>query len=156
MKKSITSALLILLTSVGVGAATRNPGSNVLSLRLGMEEESAHRRLRKIATQQREEKDGEKEGEQEVWLLRDRRLAYVVLRFDHKHKLWFMIAVVRQGSRVLYSELADLKSATQATDGRNYTYTWNVNRGTSEPGYVVVARGSDPNYLTSYSISRTF
>jgi hypothetical protein len=156
MKKSITSALLLLLVILEVGAATRNPRSGMLGLRLGMREEAAHRRLRKIARQQKEEKDGEREGEQEVWLLRDHRLAYVIVGFDHQHQLWFMTAVVRQGSHVLYSELADLKSASQATDGRNYTYTWKVNRSARQPGYVVVARGSDPNYLTSYSINRPF
>jgi hypothetical protein len=156
MKKSTTSALLLLLVILEVGAATRNPRSDMLGLRLGMGEEAAHRRLRKIARQQKEEEDGEREGAQEVWLLRDHRLAYLILRFDHQHELWFMTAVVRQGSHVLYSELADLKSASQATDGRNYTYTWKVNRGARQPGYVVVARGSDPNYLTSYSINRPF
>jgi hypothetical protein len=118
-----------------------------------MREEVAHRRLRKIARHQKEEKNREKEGEQEVWLLRERRLAYVVLRFDHEHELWSMTVVVRQGSHVLHSQLADLKSANKATDGRNYTYTWKVNRGARQKSYVVVARGGDPTYLTSWSIS---
>jgi hypothetical protein len=156
MKKSVTSILLLMLVILEVGAATRDPRSRVLGLRLGMKEEAAHHRLRKIARQEKEEKDGEKEGEQEVWLLRDHRLSYVVLRFDHEHELWSITVVARPGSHVLYSEVADLKSANQATDGRNYTYTWKVNRGVRKKSYVVVARGGDPAYLTSYSISRPF
>ena len=154
MRKSINSTLLLFLLIVDVGAAVRNPRGVILGLRLGMREEAAHRKLRKIASQQKEEKDAEKEGEQEVWLLRDRRLDYLVLMFNHEHQLWFMTVVVRQGSHMLYSELGDLKRASKATDGRNYTYTWKVNRSAGQKSYLVVARGGDPNYLTSWSISQ--
>ncbi len=154
MTKSIKSTLLVFLLIVDVGAAVRNPRGVILGLRLGMREEAAHRKLRKIAHQQKEDKDAEKEGEQEVWLLRDRRLDYLLLRFNHEHQLWLMTVVVRQGSHLLYSELGDLKRASKATDGRNYTYTWKVNSSAGQKSYLVVARGGDPNYLTSWSISQ--
>ena len=154
MKKSITTALLLFLLVLEVGAAAKNPRREVLGLRIGMSEETAHRQLLKIGRQQKEEKDRESEGEQEVWLLRDRRLDYLILRFNGEHKLWHLTAVARQGSRLLYSELGDIKNANHATDGRNHTYTWRVNKHGNQPGYVVVARGGDPNYLTSYSISQ--
>ncbi len=156
MRKTISSALLLLFLILDVGAAVRKPRSDILGLRIGMGEEAAHRKLRRIAHQQKEEKDAEKEGEQEVWLLHDRRLDYLLLRFNHGHELWFMTVVVRQGSHVLYSELGDLKHASKATDGRNYADTWKVNRSAGQKSYVVVARGGDPNYLTSWSISRPF
>jgi hypothetical protein len=156
MKKSITSVALLLLVMLDVGAVTRNPRRDILGFRLGMTEEAAHRRLRKIGHQQKEERDREREGEQEVWLLRNRRLAYVVLRFNREHELWHITVVAHQGSHILYSEVGDIKEANQATDGRNYTYTWKVNERSGQRGYVVVARGSDPSYLTSYSISRPF
>lgn len=154
MRRSITLAFLLLFVISETGAATRKPQSAIFGVRLGMSEEAAHRLLRKIASQQREEKNGEREGEQEVWLLRDRRLDYLVLRFNHEHRVSSMSVVARKDSHVLYSELADLKNASQATDGRNYTYTWKVNRGTNQTSYVVVARGSDPSYLTSYTVYR--
>jgi len=156
MKKSITSALLLLLVTSGAEAAPRRPRSAILGVRLGISEEAAHRRLRKIATQQKEEKNGEREGEQEVWLLHDPRLDYLVVRFNHEHRVSSMSVAVRKNSHVRYRELADLNNASQATDGRNYTYTWKVNSGASQTNYVVVARGSDPNYLTSYTVYRPY
>ena len=155
MKKSIT-ALFLFLVILDVGAAAKNPRGDILGVRIGTSEETAHRRLRKIGRQQKEDKDSESEGEQEVWLLRDRRLDYLVLRFNREHKLWHLTVVARQGSHVLYSELGDIKNANHATDGRNHTYTWTVNKHGNQAGYVVVARGGDPSYLTSYSMSRPF
>ncbi len=146
-------ALFILIFLASSSALAKEPPRSVLGIRLGMSEESARRRLGKIASQQKEEKEREGEGEQEVWILKhDRRFNYLVIRFDNKHTLWFMTVVVQKESRMQYGDLADLKSARQQTDGRNYSFTWVVSPRGREPGYEVVARGSDPQYLTSYSI----
>src|SRR5215510_4035289 len=98
MTKSGAIALLFLLVILNVEAAPRNPRSNVLGLRLGMSEDAAHRRLKKISHQQNEDK--ESEGEKEVWLLRDRRLSYLILRFNSRHELWHITVVVRESSKV--------------------------------------------------------
>src|SRR5215831_7144799 len=105
MTKSCAIALLFLLVILNVEAAPRNPRSNVLGLRLGMGEDAAHRRLKRISHQQNEDK--ESEGEKEVWLLRDRRLAYVILRFNSRRELWHITVVVREGSKLRYDELGD-------------------------------------------------
>jgi len=158
MRKLIALGLfLLLMGSSGVYAETKVPRHEVLGISLGMSEEAVRERLRKIAEQQKEEREKEGEGEQEVWTLRhDKRFDYLIVRFDKEHRLWFMTAVVRKDHRMLYSDVADIKSARQQTDGRNYTFTWIVPSRGHVPRYAVVARGSDPQYLTSYSIYRLF
>ncbi|GAC1446177.1 MAG: hypothetical protein NVSMB56_02420 [Pyrinomonadaceae bacterium] len=125
-----------------------------MGIRLNMSEDQARIRLKQIGIQQKEEREREGEGEQEVWLLRDRRLAFLVIAFDRDHKVRYIIASARQGARIRYSELADTRNAIQATDGKNYSYTWTVKADGERPGYGVVARGSSPNFLTSYTLYR--
>ncbi len=158
MRKLIALGLLLLLiSSATVDAKTKVPRHEVLGISLGMNEEVVRERLRKIADQQKEEREKEGEGEQEVWTLRhDKRFDYLIVRFDKEHRLWFMTAVVRKDHRMPYSDLADIKSARQQTDGRNYTFTWIVPSRGKVPRYAVVARGGDPQYLVSYSIYRLF
>ena len=148
--------LMLLVCAAGASAAAKKPPRDILGLRLGMGEAQVRSRLKKIAKQQKEEKAEEEEGEQEVWKLNKHpRLNYLLVRFNDSHQLIFMTVVAHQPSRVRYAELADVKSAQAATDGRNYTYTWRVPRAGSRGGYAVVARGSDPDYLNSYSIYAT-
>ena len=153
-------ALCLLLSQLTFVAASfaateaKAPRPGVLGIRLGMKEEAARRRLRKIAEQTKEEREAEGEGEQEIWTLRaDRRFDYLLVRFDNSHTLWSLTAAVRREARMKYSELGALEGARQQTDGRNYTFTWTVPARGRDPGYIVAARGSDPQYLTSFSIS---
>jgi hypothetical protein len=116
-----------------------------------MSEESAHKKLKKIATQQKEEKEKE-EAEQEVWSLRkDDRFDYILTRFDRDHRLT-LITVVARPSRVRYSDVAETKEATVASDGRNYSYRWKVERDGRQPAYLLIARGSSSEFLTSYTL----
>jgi hypothetical protein len=121
-----------------------------------MSEEQVRSRLAKIATQQKEEKaEEEEEGEQEVWILKKHpQLNYLLVRFNGEHRLVLVTAVVHQPSKVRYADLADLKDAEMKTDGRNYAYTWKIPGKNGRHGYAVVARGSDPQYLNSYSLYR--
>ncbi|HZE73338.1 MAG TPA: hypothetical protein VE135_27835 [Pyrinomonadaceae bacterium] len=112
------------------------------------------RKLRRIGKQQKEEKEREgEEGEQEVWILnRHHQFDYIVTRFDRQHRLLFVTAVVRSDARLRYADIAGLAEARHATDGRNHTYTWNISGSGKKPGYLMVARGSDPQFITSYSL----
>jgi len=130
------------------------PKNEVMGIRLNMSEDEARSRLKRIATQQKEEREREGEGEQEVWLLRDRRFAYLVVAFDREHKVRYIITSVRPGARVRYSELADTRNAIQANDGRNYAYTWTVKAEGEKAGYGLVARGSSPQFFVSYTLYR--
>jgi len=131
-----------------VSAAPGRP----FGLRLDMPEEAAHERLRKIATQEKEEKEKEEGGEQEVWILkRDAKYSYLITRFSREHRL-ILITVVARPQRARYSDVGRLANAVKATDGQNYSYKWKVEPGKGARGYMVVARGSHPKFLTSYSV----
>jgi hypothetical protein len=110
----------------------------------------------KIGKQQKEEIEREEEGgEQEVWILKnDHRFDYLVMRFDRQHRLSFVTAVVRKDTHMRYGDVAELKDARYATDGRNYSYTWTIAASGRQPSHLLVARGSDPDFLTSYSLYR--
>jgi hypothetical protein len=148
---------IIFLLAIGAwlpGALAKDPPREILGLRLGMREEAVRERLRKVANQQKEERE-ESEGEQEVWILpRHKKFDYLLVRFDSKHQLWFMTVVTRRSANLRYSDVADIKQAKQANDGRNYSFTWKIAGKDKRPGQIVIARGSDPNLLTSYSIYR--
>ena len=147
------SYLLVLLLTVNAStvSAKKNP-SDLFGLKIGMTEESVHERLRKIATQQKEEKEKEEEGEQEVWTLnRDNQFDYLLTRFNREHRLT-LITVVAKPNRVRYTDLAESKAAKVATDGRNFSYKWKVDREGKEQSYLLIARGSSSQFLTSYSV----
>jgi hypothetical protein len=149
----LTLYLLLVFMAVDVQAALKQP-RNLLGLQIGMSEDEVRGKLRKIGKQQKEEKErGGEEGEQEVWMLeRDSRFDYLVARFDGQHQLSFMTAVARRGLGVRYADVADLKDARHATDGLNHVYTWTIAASGKRAGYVLVARGSHPELLTSYSL----
>jgi len=138
-----------------VHAGPNQPSREVFGVRLGMNEEVVHERLRKVATQQKEEREAEGEGEQEVWILKkDRRFEYLLVRFDAHHELWLITVVAKKDAAVRYTDLGALSAAKKANDGHNFTYKWTVAAKGKQPGYVVIARGTNADTLTSYSISR--
>lgn len=152
-RSSVLLIVLLLLGATRISAVAKEPPRGMLGLRLGMSEEAVHKRLKKVAAQQKEEKEGEEEGEQEVWLIKnDPRFDFIIVRFNRQHKLWHMTLKVRQGSQMRYGDLADTKDAKQASDGRNYSYTWKGAAKGRQADYMVVARGADPELLTSFSI----
>jgi hypothetical protein len=153
LRRHTLSFLLLLsfvITASPVSAKKR--ARDLFGLKIGMSEESVHKKLKKIATQQKEEKEKEEEGEQEVWSLKkDDRFDYILTRFNRDHRLT-LITVVARPDRVRYSDVADTKEATVASDGRNYSYRWKVERDGRQPAYLLIARGSSSEFLTSYSL----
>jgi hypothetical protein len=127
---------------------------DVLGVRPGMSEEEARRRLNKVGREQIEERM--KHG---VWEVRDSRIAHVGVRFDNKTRVvrW-VTAIARKDAknRLRYSDIGDLKRARYKTDGNNHTYIWVVPARGKRPAYVLEALGSDPQYLTTYRLLRTF
>lgn len=149
------TALLVLVVGLSVAETSARIAPlprSFFGLQLGMNDELAHERLQKIATQQKEEKEGEEGGEQEVWILkRDKRFNYLIARFDREHRL-ILLTVVARPQRVRYAEVASLKLATKATDGINYSYKWKVAPGKSARPFTINARGNSPVFLNSYSV----
>jgi hypothetical protein len=144
--------LIISLATQTVAAGAQRAPQPPFGLRLGMSEEAARERLRKVATQQKEERKEEEGGEQEVWILkRDAKFNYLIAKFSREHLL-ILITVVARPQQVRYGDVADLNTAAKASDGQNYSYKWKVEPGKGGRAYVINARGSSPEFLTSYSV----
>ena len=152
LRKISLSCLLVLILVSRIPAAPGKPSREVFGLRLGMTEEAVHKRMRKIATQQKEEREEEEGGEQEVWILKkDARYNYLLTKFSREHRLTLVTAVARP-NRVHYSDLGETKDATVATDGMNYSYKWQIAAHGKERAVLVIARGSSTEFITSYSL----
>jgi hypothetical protein len=151
-RHALSFLLLLLLVLPASSVSAKKRASDLFGLKIGMSEEAVHRKLKKFATQQKEEKEKEEEGEQEVWSLKkDDRFDYILTRFNREHRLT-LITVVARPNRVRYSDVADTKAATVASDGRNYSYRWKVERDGRQSAYLLIARGSSSEFLTSYSL----
>jgi hypothetical protein len=154
-RKLFPISLLLVLIFSGARAALAEPSREVFGLRLGMGEEAVHKRMRRIATQQKEEREEEEGGEQEVWILKkDSRYNYLLTKFSHEHRLIFVTVVAHPG-RIRYSDLGEAKDATIATDGINYSYKWKIPAQGKESAVLLIARGSNAEFLTSYSVYRS-
>jgi hypothetical protein len=149
---------LLLPARPAVFAAVKGPAPGVLGVSLGMTEEAARKLLRRLGEQKKETKKEEEEegGEEEVWnLTRDPRYASVIVGFDRRHRVRYVTAFAREGGRrVRYGDVGDVKGARREGDGKNYRYTWEVAAKGGRPGYLAIARGADPQYLSSYSVKR--
>jgi len=156
-KKIFAICFALILMAISVGASARAPRPLVLGIRLGMEEDDARARLQKIGRQRKEEKKETEENEEEVWLLDGHpSFEYLFVGFDDKHHVRYVTVVMRKGGRrVRYSEMGNTKAAVRASDTGNYRFTWKVAAIGKRRGYLAIARGSDPVYLSSYSIKAT-
>jgi len=153
MRNTLLAGMLALLVlNASFGAPLVKFNGEVFGLRLGMSEEAVHKRMRSIATQQKEERDEEEGGEQEVWILKkDARYNYLLTKFNSEHRLMFVTVVARPG-QVRYSDLGDPKGAAVATDGANYSYKWKIPGGKKDKALLLIARGGNAEFLTSYSL----
>jgi hypothetical protein len=152
MIPKILFALVLLLVCAAAQAAPTKPSREIFGLRLGMSEEAVHKRMRKIATQQKEEREEEEGGEQEVWILKkDARYNYLLTKFSHEHRL-ILVTVVARPSSIRYSDLGETNDATVATDGINYSYKWKIPAQGKERAVLLIARGSNAEFLNSYSL----
>jgi heat shock protein HspQ len=141
---------LFLLTVPHIGAAeTKVLPLSIMGIRLEMQREDAHRLLEKIGRLQREERK-----RQEVWELRDARFSHLLIGFDEESRVRYVTAVAREGSRVPYSEVGDLKRARAVEVVNNYKYVWEAKPRRNSPAYLVIARGRDPKYLSYYALKK--
>lgn len=155
MKRFILFCLLLTVVATAVRPVlARDPTRDVLGVRPGMTEAEARRRLNKIGKQQQAER-----MKHDVWEVNDPRISYVGVRFDIKtHVVRWITAIARKDAKqpLRYDDVADIKLAQYKTDGTNHTYIWRLPSRGKQAGYVLEALGSDPQYLTSYRLLRTF
>lgn len=123
---------------------------DVLGISVGMRADAARERLRKIGRLEKEER-----RQQEVWAVADdRRFAHLIVGYDKdSNRVRYVTAKAREGDRrVRYGDVIDLKTATKTASTNNYKYAQKVAAHGDRPGYVVIARGNDPTYLTYLSL----
>jgi hypothetical protein len=158
MKKFIASTVFVILFTVSLFAADQNPQPSILGIKLGMKEKAVRKLLQKIGKQQKEEKKEEEEegGEEEIWLLTgNSKYDSLIVGFDRKHLVRYVSVFAEKNKNgVRYSEIGDLKSARFEGNPSNYRYTWDMPAKGKVPRYLVIARGIDKQYLTSYSIKK--
>ena len=131
-----------------VGPPVHQPPSEILGIRLGMSEEDAHRRLVRVGKPSTAEVESDLD---QVWTLRDRRYGSLLLHLDRDGRVEWLTAYARPGARSLrYCDVADTSLAHHAGF---HIYTWTVPPQGSRPGYVLTARGNDPAFLSTLSLS---
>lgn len=135
-------------------SAYADPESDVLGLRLGMSKEAAHKILKKIGKLEKNESK-----QQEVWALSDeRRFSYIIIAFDKEYtEVRFITAKAREnGRRVRYDEVLNVKKARQAGSSANLNYIQDVPASGKKAAYKIVARGTDPKFLTYFSLEKYY
>ena len=146
------AALLMIAGLLAGAAVAKDPPREVLGVRLGMPEAEARRRLDRAGRRQEAER-----MKHEVWEVRDARLSHVGVRFRDGRVRWVVASARADAARRLrYADVGDPARAEHKTDGTNHTYVWAVPARAGRPGYVVVAGGRDPVYLTSYRLLHSF
>ena len=160
MKKLIASFAVVFLLTAEILAADKTPPPRVLGVKIGMKEEAVREFLRKIGKQHKEEKKEEEEeegGEEEIWTLtNDKNYESLIVGFDRKHLVRYVSVFAGKNSsgKVLYGDIGDVKKARVESTGNNYRYTWDVAAKGKMPHYLVIARGTNSQNLSSLSIKR--
>lgn len=140
-------ALAVSLLLAAGSASGKEPKPDILGVSLGMAKEDVEKRLEK-----RGELDLNKEGPlgaKQFWKLRDRRYAWLAVRYDSDMRVEWVSAFANQdkGRRpVRYREIGDVKQAQLLG---KYIYMWVVRKGDREDDYTVTARGNDPEILSA-------
>ena len=127
---------------------------DILGISLSMPKADAQKRLQEIGKFVRDERK-----RQEIWEVRDERFSHVIVGFDAKETLRFVTAVAREdkeAKRPRYTEIGDVQKARQAGDPaiKNFNYEWAVPAAEGAPEMLIIARGRDPEFLTTYSLKR--
>lgn len=158
MKNLIASVVMILLFVSSAFPAAKDPAPGILGVKLGAKEKDVRKLLQKIAKQQKEEKKEEEEegGEEEIWILtKNSNYESLIVGFDRNHLVRYVTVFAGKSSnKIPYSDIGNLKTARFESNPGNYRYTWDVSAKGKKSRYLVIARGTDPKFLSSYSIKK--
>ena len=138
------------LLLINVQTSVAQTKNDVLGLKVGMSREAADSRLQKIG-----KKDHDERKQQEIWKLKnDKRFSHVIVAFDKEYKkVRFVTAKAREnGERVRYSDVLDTRKSVAQQMTNNHKYVLEIPAKGRTPGYKIIARGSDKDYLTYFAI----
>jgi hypothetical protein len=126
------------------------PPPEIIGVHLAMRESEARVQLAKIGQLQSEE-----EGQQ-VWrLLGSEHYQFLIVGFDGEHRVRYVTALAdASGTPVKYEELGDLSKATRTGQPGNLTFTWKGEDRKAKLEYLAIAKGKDPQRLSSFSVKR--
>ena len=149
MKRTL-SVFLLLTVGILASAAPPRPRPEIMGISLDMSRDAARARLKAIGKLEKEERK-----RQEVWAVKDSRISHLLVGYDADNRVRYVTALARtDGPRIRYQEIADLKSAQPSHIQGNHKFTWEVAARRGHIGYVLIARGRDPQYLDSYSVKK--
>ena len=146
----ILSTLFCLLMVCGLaGAVPARPRPEIMGISLDMKRDDARARLQSLGTLEKEDRK-----RQEVWAIKDPRVSHLLVGYDGEYRVRYITAIARDGGpRIRYQEVADLKVAQQSHNQNNHRFTWEIERR-GHSGFILMARGHDPQYLDSYSVKK--
>jgi hypothetical protein len=154
MIRLITGTLCILLLVLPDGAisAERELTRDILGIRLAMPKDVVQKRLQEIGKFVRDERK-----RQQIWEVRDSSFSHVIVGFDANDRLRYVTAVAREDAeakRIKYADIGDTEAARQAGDVaiKNFNYEWTLSASKENTAGLVIARGRDPEFLSTYSL----
>lgn len=152
IKKSLVCTFLLSLVLFDVQITAAETKHEILGIRIGMSRNDTRRRLEKLGKLEREERK-----QQEIWnLTDDPNYSYIIIGFNKENtEVRYITAKAREnGKRVRYSDVLDLKKAKQTGATNNYRYVLEIPGRGKTAGYIITARGQNPDYLTYFSIKK--
>ena len=150
-KKTVVWLFLALMVLVVSPVSAQTAQGEILGISVGMSGAEALTRLQKIGRREKEERK-----QQEVWALNnDPRFSHLIVAFTKDYtEVRYVTAKVRDGAQVRYQDVIDLTKARQVGARDNNKYVWEVPASAGRPGNVIIARGTDPEFLTYFSIEK--
>lgn len=145
---------LMSLVCFSPSASAQEIQRQILGIHFKLAKEDVHKRLSEIGNFVRDERK-----QQEIWQVRDASFSHLIVAFEKNGKLRFVTAVSREDAeakRVPYGQIGNVEKARQAGDPgiNNFNYEWDLPSQEGHPRLLVIARGRDPNFLTTYSLKR--
>ena len=150
-KKSMTLLVLVLTVVWTPSALAQAAKKEILGISVGMNRTDALARLEQIGRREKEERK-----QQEVWILdNDPRFSHLIVAFTKGYgEVRYVTAKARDCAHVRYQDVLDLTKAKQMGAPNNNKYVLEIPAAGQTPGYVMMARGTDPSFLTYLSIER--
>lgn len=154
MLKNMSALFLLCLVFSGCFDSLKTQSeSDVLGVKIGMSKADAIKRLKEIGRLEKEEKK-----QQEVWAIdSEPHYSYVIIAFDKENdNVRYITAKAREnGSRVRYADVLDIDKSRQTNSANNYKYVQEIPGSLFAYGYSKLASGTDPDYLTYFSLKKT-
>ena len=154
MKNLLATAVVLACCAHRSGCLAEEPKRDLLGVDVAMTQQDAEKQLKKIGAFERNERK-----QQQIWKVRDDRFSHLIIGADKEGKLRFVTAVARVdkgAKRVRYQTVGDLKAARQTGDPsiKNFSYEWSLPNQKGQPETLMIARGRDPEFLSTLSLKR--